>query len=57
MWERGLKLAVVGYYHAVSVVALHVGAWIETTEVVEQFVDAAVALHVGAWIETFIVLP
>ena len=36
----------------ITVVAPHVGAWIETAYFLFVFVSVIVAPHVGAWIET-----
>ena len=35
-----------------TLVAPHVGAWIETLEVSNNWLAVSVAPHVGAWIET-----
>ena len=52
MWERGLKQALADSYIMLPSVAPHVGAWIETTPNMGQFIISDVAPHVGAWIET-----
>ena len=45
-WERGLKLHILGPLDSVVVVALRVGAWIETTYKYPRFNSA---LSLSAW--------
>ena len=52
MWERGLKLKIYKTLIKVSLVAPHVGAWIETITTHLKENTKWVAPHVGAWIET-----
>ena len=52
MWVRGLKLLYLFYIYLHTLVAPHVGAWIETLQRGEGFHSGGVAPHVGAWIET-----
>ena len=52
MWVRGLKLLIFQLRICVSLVAPHVGAWIETREKKALGRAHGVAPHVGAWIET-----
>ena len=51
MWVRGLKQIILSR-GKISVVAPHVGAWIETPERCDVQHVVKVAPHVGAWIET-----
>ena len=52
-WARGLK-PLVRTIWSYSLVAPHVGAWIETQAVGRINTKTRVAPHVGAWIETLI---
>ena len=52
MWVRGLKHMFHAYGYIRLCVAPHVGAWIETKEVITDLLLRSVAPHVGAWIET-----
>ncbi|MDB5846794.1 MAG: type CRISPR-associated protein Cas5 [Rhodoferax sp.] len=52
MWARGLKQSNFSRSVALSCVAPHVGAWVETTSSTTESHVAAVAPHVGAWVET-----
>ena len=47
-----MKLLLIGLMLIMSLVAPHVGAWIETKLTVRNDSGVAVAPHVGAWIET-----
>ena len=51
MWVRGLK-QLETIERAITLVAPHVGAWIETLIILYFFQHFVVAPHVGAWIET-----
>ena len=51
-WVRGLKLRKLVRLFIMNGVAPHVGAWIETVEIVADGEFFCVAPHVGAWIET-----
>ena len=52
MRGRGLKLIQDGNNNKYAEVALHAGAWIETTGNGTVWASSTVALHAGAWIET-----
>jgi hypothetical protein len=51
MWVRRLKFPARSTGATRSIVALHVGAWIEITPNTRLLDSFIVALHVGAWIE------
>ena len=57
MWERGLKPSTCCPRCKGSLVAPHVGAWIETYLRPPFLFCIKVAPHVGAWIETLSSLP
>ena len=52
MWVRGLKQISSGGSKYRTIVAPHVGAWIETYRNLCLQLSHQVAPHVGAWIET-----
>ena len=57
VWVRGLKHSLVAKESAAAIVALRVGAWIETHYLLIILKDILVALRVGAWIETKLIMP
>ena len=52
VWVRGLKQLIQTQQENAALVALRVGAWIETGQIVKGVKAYIVALRVGAWIET-----